>query len=171
MIAGAGKRRMQKADNSPFVGFNRLPNHPGNENVPPPPDTVEATRLGVYVVKCQPDYTAIIHRARRLRKNHPLLRTVYLITNPAGESSFVEEVRKWLRSDAWNEVYAGAGDFGVNGIERAGVDVEVARRAGVFVGNGVSPRPCGIGKKSVWRSGSEVISRYERLVPAARTRS
>lgn len=122
----------------PFLGFNRLPSHPGNENMPPPPETVEATRLGVYVAKCRPDYTAIVHRARRMRKNHPLLRTIYLVPNPAGESSWVEDVRRWLLSDAWNEVYAGAGDFGIDGIERAGVDMEIARRAGVFVGNGVS---------------------------------
>lgn len=115
-----------------------MPNHPGNENIPPPPEMVEASRLGVYVAKCRPDYTAIVQRARRLRKNHPLLRTIYLVPNPAGESSWVEDVRRWLLSDAWNEVYAGAGDFGIDGIERAGVDTEVARRAGVFVGNGVS---------------------------------
>lgn len=97
---------------------------------------VEATRLGLYRAKCAPEYTAIIQRARRMRNNHPLLRTVYIVSDAPAE--WVAGIRKWLLSDAWAEVYAGAGEFGVAGVERAGVDTEVARRAGVFVGNGVS---------------------------------
>lgn len=115
----------------------------------------------MYVVKCRPDYTAIVQRARRLRKNHPLLRTIYLVPNPAGESSWVEDVRRWLLSDAWDEVYAGAGDFGIDGIERAGVNMEIARRAGVFVGNGVSTDSEVRESSGIRRLGAE-HSRYER---------
>lgn len=124
---------------APFAGFNKLPLLPGNENVPPPADMVEASRLGLYTAKCLPEITAVIARARRMRKNHPLLRSIYIATD--GPEEWVEELRSWLISDAWDRVVVGQTDVYPGWDERelgVGVDMEVARRAGVFVGNGVS---------------------------------
>ena len=123
----------------PFVAFNKLPLLPGNENVPPPGDMVEATRLGLYRAKCNPQVLQIIARVRRMRKNHPLLKQVYILTD--ADDAFTEEMRMWLSSEGWDKVWVGKRDMYPDWDDRelgVAVDMEVARRAGVFVGNGVS---------------------------------
>jgi len=101
---------------------------------------VEATRLGLYRAKCLPDFKAIIARARRMRKNHPLLRSIYIMTDAPGE--WAEEIRGWLASDAWDKVFVGAADVYPDWQDHEvgiAADMEIARRAGVYIGNGVSP--------------------------------
>lgn len=130
-------RRLTHA--SPFVAFNKLPRLPGNENIPPPADMVEATRTGLYRAKCDPQILDIIARARRMRKNHPLLKSVYILTD--ADRAWAEEVRMWLLSEGWDKVWVGREDLYPAWQDRevgVAVDMEVARRAGVFVGNGVS---------------------------------
>lgn len=135
---GVGLRWRYVCVRRPFVGFNKLPNLPGNENVPPPPDTVPATRQGLYMAKCEPPILDIIARARRLRINHPLLNTIYILSN--GDYGYVQEARKWLESDGWDRVLISADVVNSWDDREVGeaVDTEIARRAGVFVGNGVS---------------------------------
>jgi hypothetical protein len=123
----------------PFYGFNTLPKHPGNENMPPAATMAKPARRGVYKAKCQPEILEIIARARRMRKNHPLLKSAYLVTDAPGK--WVEEVRMWLLSEGWERVWIGRRDMWGGRAEREvgqGVELEVARRAGVYVGNGVS---------------------------------
>jgi len=120
------------------VGFNKLPKLPGNENVPPPNGMVSAARQGLYLAKCDPPILDIIARARRLRDNHPTLSSIYILSN--GDYGFVAEARKWLESDGWDRVLTSADvayKWEDRGIVEA-VDTEIARRSGVFVGNGVS---------------------------------
>lgn len=124
---------------APFVSFNKLPNLPGNENIPPPAEMVEASRMGLYRAKCLPSTLEIIARARRMRKNHPLLRVVYILTD--ADDRWAEEIRMWLASEGWDRVWIGGGDIYPEYEDRevgVAVDMEVARRAGVFVGNGFS---------------------------------
>lgn len=74
-----------------------------------------------------------------MRKNHPLLRHVYLLTD--ADDAWAEEIRMWLQSEGWDRVWIGQRDIYPDWEDRevgVGVDMEVARRAGVFVGNGVS---------------------------------
>ena len=130
-----------KTYGSPFVSFNKLPSLPGNENVPPSPDMVEATRMGLYRAKCLPSTLDIIARARRMRKNHPVLRMVYILTDANDE--WIEEIRMWLASEGWDRVWIGKKDVYPDWEDQevgVAVDMEVARRAGVFVGNGVRSR-------------------------------
>lgn len=137
--AHAPARPERRANLSPFVAFNKLPRLPGNENIPPPPDMVEATRVGLYRAKCDPQILDIIARARRMRKNHPLLKSVYILTD--ADRAWAEEVRMWLLSEGWDKVWVGREDLYPAWQDRevgVAVDMEVARRAGVFVGNGVS---------------------------------
>lgn len=57
------------------------------------------------------------------------------------DDAWCEEMRKWLISEGWDQVFVGKKDIYNNWADReigVGVDMEVARRAGVFVGNGVS---------------------------------
>ncbi|KLT39714.1 hypothetical protein CC85DRAFT_288288 [Cutaneotrichosporon oleaginosum] len=124
---------------APFVGFNKLPRHPGNENVPPPAEMPPPARFGLYAAKCSPGTTAIISRARRMRKNHPILRVIYLVTDDEG---WADELTRWLLSDGWEQVYVAPRLHNAwkDQEVRPMVDTEVARRAGVFVGNGVSGR-------------------------------
>lgn len=119
----------------PFYGFNRLP-LPGNDGLPPSPDMPDAARQGMYNTKCQPPILEIIARARRLRKNHPLLKSVYIVSDASGPA--LSEARMWLGSEGWEHVLTGRDDVWQGDEVGEGVDLEVARRAGVFVGNGVS---------------------------------
>lgn len=122
----------------PFVGFNKIPSLPGNENVPPPAEMPEAARLGLYRAKCDPEVLEIIARARRMRANHPLLDTIYILSN--ADYNFIEETKKWLASDGWHTIIS-SNDVTQNWEDQEvgeAVDTEIARRAGVFVGNGVS---------------------------------
>lgn len=103
---------------------------------------VEATRLGLYRAKCDPQVLEIIARARRMRKNHPLLKSVYILTD--ADDAFTEEMRMWLSSEGWDNVWVGKRDVYPDWDDRelgVAVDMEIARRAGVFVGNGVSTKP------------------------------
>ena len=75
-----------------------------------------------------------------MRKNHPLLKQVYILTD--ADDSFTEEMRMWLSSEGWDKVWVGKRDLYPDWDDRelgVAVDMEIARRAGVFVGNGVSP--------------------------------
>lgn len=100
---------------------------------------VEATRIGLYRAKCNPQILEIIARVRRMRKNHPLLKQVYILTD--ADDAFTEEMRMWLSSEGWDKVWVGKRDIYPDWDDRelgVAVDMEIARRAGVFVGNGVS---------------------------------
>lgn len=98
----------------------------------------EAARLGLYRAKCDPEVLEIIARARRMRANHPLLDTIYILSN--ADYNFIEETKKWLASDGWHMIIS-SNDVTQNWEDQEvgeAVDTEIARRAGVFVGNGVS---------------------------------
>lgn len=67
-----------------------------------------------------------------------MLKSVYILTD--GDDDWIEEIRMWLQSEGWNHVWVGKRDVWSDWEDRevgVGVDMEVARRAGVFVGNGV----------------------------------
>ena len=142
----------------PFYGYNKLtPPLPGNEGVPPSESMAEPSVRGLYEKKCRPPVLDVISRARRLRKHHPLLKSVYVVTDPEtpkreppvqGSTAkgakepeahrWSDEVRMWLESEGWEHVWIGRDDVWKGDRAGEGVDLEVARRAGVFVGNGVS---------------------------------
>lgn len=153
------------ADNSlPFHRFNTLPSHPGNENIPPPPSTAAAARVGLYNAKCQPGILDIINRARRMRKNHPLLKSAYLVTS-AGDK-WVDELRMWLLSEGWERVVIGRRDvWGKEWEVGEAVDLEVARRAGVYVGNGVSRTMAVLIQFSTFSSNLVLIRRKDGIHP------
>ncbi|GMK58726.1 hypothetical protein CspeluHIS016_0601680 [Cutaneotrichosporon spelunceum] len=120
---------------APFVGFTKLPAFPGNEGVPPPSEMLAPARAGVYDAKCTPDTMAVITRARRMRKNHPILRAIYLVTDSQERA---DELAHWLHTDGWDAVYVASDVHNAwRDLEiRSMVETEVCRRAGVFVGSG-----------------------------------
>ncbi|KAJ9126720.1 hypothetical protein QFC24_001751 [Naganishia onofrii] len=126
---------------APFVGFNKLAGLPGNENIPPSSDMPKPAVLGLYRAKCDPETLEIIARARRMRVNHPLLNTIYILSN--ADYNFIEETKKWLASDGWHTILTSSdivSEFDDQEVGEA-VDTEIARRSGVFVGNGVCLSP------------------------------
>jgi hypothetical protein len=97
-----------------------------------------AARMGLYRAKCDPETLEIITRARRMRANHPLLDTIYILSN--ADYNFIEETKRWLATDGWHVILT-SGDVASQWEDQEigeAVDTEIARRAGVFVGNGVS---------------------------------
>ncbi|KAJ9104022.1 hypothetical protein QFC19_004156 [Naganishia cerealis] len=126
---------------APFVGFNKLAGLPGNENIPPAFDMPTPAVLGLYRAKCDPETLAIIARARRMRANHPLLNTIYILSN--ADYNFIEETKRWLTSDGWHTIITSndiASQWDDQEVGEA-VDTEIARRSGIFVGNGVKDPP------------------------------
>lgn len=94
--------------------------------------------MGLYRAKCDPETLEIITRARRMRANHPLLNTIYILSN--ADYNFIEETKRWLATDGWHVILT-SGDVASQWEDQEigeAVDTEIARRAGVFVGNGVS---------------------------------
>lgn len=78
-----------------------------------------------------------------MRKNHPLLKSAYIVTD--APKKWVDELKKWLLSEGWEKVWLGKKDLWGGSAEREMgqmIELEMARRAGVYVGNGVSLIQC-----------------------------
>ena len=74
-----------------------------------------------------------------MRNNHPFLKSVYLVSE--ADDEWVDEIRMWLVSDGWSKVWIGHRNVWNQPDEAElgiAVDMEIARRSGVFVGNGFS---------------------------------
>lgn len=76
-----------------------------------------------------------------MRRNHPWLDTIYILAD-GGDDAFIGETRRWLESEGWHKVLTSADVINEPDDYEVGeaVDTEIARRSGVFVGNGVRKR-------------------------------
>ncbi|KAG6853547.1 hypothetical protein C0991_003338 [Blastosporella zonata] len=118
-----------------FMGFNRFP-----EMV----DRFDASQLShpdalnkYYMSHCIPDVYQIVERLRTVRKENPGINRVYALTN--GKISWVEELKRELRDDGWLDVKSSL-DLELDSAQQQvsmAVDMAIAERAEVFVGNGV----------------------------------
>ncbi|KAA1467001.1 hypothetical protein DENSPDRAFT_831947 [Dentipellis sp. KUC8613] len=123
---------------APYMGFNRFAALPAADAFDPPPKSQPDARRAYYMEHCFPERAQIVHRLAEVRRDNPGLRRVYLLTN--GWGSWVQGVRDALMGDGWEDVRSGQElvlDEEQNYVAMA-VDMAIAERAEVFVGNGFS---------------------------------
>ena len=104
------------------------------------------TRLGYYMRHCLPSAAQVAARLHAVRAAHPAgtaggLRRVFVLTNAGW--AWRRALERALRADGWADVRAGA-DLVLDAEQRyvaMAVDMAIAERAEVFVGNGVRTSP------------------------------
>ncbi|KDQ55117.1 hypothetical protein JAAARDRAFT_37635 [Jaapia argillacea MUCL 33604] len=132
--------------NSTFYGWNQLPELPDSFTPPPggswgsnTPENVE-----FYLEHCFPTFEAIVQKIRDTKEAYiangtdRVLDVMYLLTN--ADVRWVEEFKEVVRRDGWGTIVTSKDlilDDEQIGVGMA-VDMEIARLAAVFIGNGWS---------------------------------
>jgi hypothetical protein len=101
-------------------------------------EPAKLTREQLWFLHCWPRLDGIRDKLAAVRRAHPGLEDVYLMTN--GEDRWVGALIELLLEDGWRSIRA-SGDLMLSEAARAvsqGVDMAVGHWAEVFVGNGVS---------------------------------
>lgn len=127
---------------STFYGWNQLEFLPDRFTVPPGEEGPE--RDAVYLSRCLPTFEDVIKKVRMARGEYlqatgVTLDVMYLLTNEKGQ--WLEELREALRVEGWNTIRTSR-DLVWDSTEQKelsmAVDMDIARQAAVFVGNGWS---------------------------------
>jgi hypothetical protein len=137
--------------NSTFYSWNLLPflpdkfTHPSPEGYEPGKNTPEGTAH--YLKHCYPDDDMILKKIQKSREEyiqaaspgeHRVLDVIFVLTNDA--SGWVDELKAKLRDSGWYTVVT-TKDLELDQEQKdvgLAVDMDFARRAAVFIGNGVS---------------------------------
>lgn len=126
---------------STFYGWNQLEFLPDRFTVPPGEEGPE--RDAVYLSRCFPTVEDVIRKVRLARGEYlqetgMALDVMYLLTNEKGQ--WLDELREALRVEGWNTIRTSR-DLVWDSAEQKelsmAVDMDIARQAAVFVGNGV----------------------------------
>lgn len=136
--------------NAIYMGWNQFPTLPPSDRFDPfvfPEGSEE--RREYYMQHCLPTVSQTVDRLHVIRAEHEerqsrgekaKLKRVYVMTNEWAGSGWLRDLRRGLKEDGWEEVM-GSGGLGLDGEQRyvsGAVDMGIAERAEVFVGNGVS---------------------------------
>ena len=124
-----------------FTGFNSFPALTDHWALPP--GMSDRERRELYARRCFPDVTAIVDRVEQVRAEEEragrILDKVYIMTN--GSPKWVRELEGALRArNAWEHI-ASSRDLMLTPEQKyvsQALDMLVAQRAQVFIGNGVS---------------------------------
>ncbi|PBK67264.1 hypothetical protein ARMSODRAFT_889233 [Armillaria solidipes] len=127
---------------STFYGWNQLEFLPDRFTVPPGEEGPE--RDAVYLSRCLPTFEDVIRKVRLARGEYlqgtgMTLDVMYLLTNEKGQ--WLDELREALRVEGWNTIRTSRNlvwDSAEQKELSMAVDMDIARRAAVFVGNGWS---------------------------------
>ena len=139
--------------NSTFYSWNLLEQLP-DSFVPPPggkPGKNTRENMATYMEHCLPTSEVIVHKAResrgefkaRSKTGFKTLDTLYLLTNERGV--WLENLKTVLKADGWHTIVTTRDlilDREQTEVNMA-VDMEIARRAAIFIGNGVCHVPSG----------------------------
>lgn len=132
--------------NSTFYSWNLLPSLP-DKFVPPPggswgENTPENTEF--YMKRCLPSFDAIVRKAQQAREDYVgasspprTLDVMYLLTND--DSEWLQQLKTALKKDGWGTIVTSR-NLRLNTQQTdvsMAVDMDIARQAAVFVGNGV----------------------------------
>ncbi|THH17017.1 hypothetical protein EW146_g3711 [Bondarzewia mesenterica] len=119
-----------------YMGFNEFAELP--DRFDPQPYTDAGERLEYYLRHCLPEVEQIVERLHTLRDEHPDLKRVYVLNNAWGW--WLDGLESALKKDGWEDVVGSAGltlDAEQKYVAMA-VDMAIAEKAEVFVGNGFS---------------------------------
>jgi hypothetical protein len=137
--------------NSTFYSWNLLPFLPDKFTPPLGGSWGENTdeNIATYMERCLPHFSAIVQKIRDSRDDYVnaaeegegkrVLDTLYILTND--DSEWVHQLKTVLRPEGWKLIVTSQDlILDSEGVDTGmAVDMEVARRAAVFIGNGVSP--------------------------------
>ncbi|KAG8747802.1 hypothetical protein FRC10_011247 [Ceratobasidium sp. 414] len=125
---------------STYTSWALLPQLPDEFKVPEGAGQGHATPKAIaeYHQVCWPSNKQIVERARVMRQLHKRLNRVYILTN--GDAEYLARLKADLKADHWAKVSTSQ-DMRLNWQETwvsQSVDMAIAQRAQVFVGNGFS---------------------------------
>ncbi|KAG8757680.1 hypothetical protein FRC11_004345 [Ceratobasidium sp. 423] len=125
---------------STYTSWALLPQLPDKFTVPEGCGGGQATpeAVAAYHRVCWPTNAQIIERARLMRKFHPGLDRIFILTN--GKPDYLAQLKADLRGDGWKKISTSQ-DMRLNWQEMwvsQSIDMSIAQRAEVFVGNGFS---------------------------------
>lgn len=127
--------RLEAWDSS-YMGFNQFPEFLDKFDHKKYKDHKE--RVEYYMVHCYPTIAQVAEKLWAVRTMNPGLRKVYVMTNGGG--SWLVELRQALYNDGWEDVKTSA-DMQLSMPQihvSMAVDMAIAEKAEVFIGNGVS---------------------------------
>lgn len=124
---------------STFMGLNQFPTLPDKFDPSLHSGDAQAhAKEAYYLEHCLPTIEQIVTRLHALRVENPTLRRVYVLSN--GWGWWLNSLKKALKKDGWDDL---VGSLDVTLDEEQSyvamaVDMAIAEKAEVFVGNGVS---------------------------------
>ena len=122
---------------SSFMGLNQFPTLP--DKFYPSLYAADAKeREAYYLQHCLPTVPQIVEKLRGLRNENPGLRRVYVLSN--GWAWWLNGLKGALQKDGWDDLKSSL-DLrldGEQGYVAMAVDMAIAEKAEMFVGNGVS---------------------------------
>jgi hypothetical protein len=132
--------------NSTFYSWNLLPSLPDKLVFPNYIIWNSTEYQEAHLERCLPEPDRIIRKARVARDEYILaspggrrtLDAIYLLTNEKGE--WLDMLKGELQKDGWNTIVTSNDlELDSEGIDTAmAIDMDIARKAAVFIGNGVS---------------------------------
>ncbi|KAF8068824.1 hypothetical protein FPV67DRAFT_1489847 [Lyophyllum atratum] len=120
-----------------YNGINQHPDLPDKFDPAPYPPKSEAFE-NYYLQHCLPTVEQLVERLRALRKDNPKLRRVYVLTNAWGW--WLSGLKAALQKDGWDDLRSSL-DLELDSAQKnvaMAVDMAIAEKAEVFVGNGFS---------------------------------
>lgn len=127
--------RLEKYSSS-YMGFNQFPEF--RDRFDPWKYKNYDERMEYYMRHCYPTVAQVAEKLWAVRTENPGLRRVYVMTN--GWGGWMRELRRILKSDGWEDVKSTFDmelDLAQNHVSMA-VDMAIAEKAEVFIGNGFS---------------------------------
>jgi hypothetical protein len=133
--------------NSTYYSWNLHPSHPDHFDPPPggEPGVNTPENIDKYLEHCWPSFEAILQKLRDAREDYikesrpgTTLDIMFILTN--GKASWIDDLTVELKKDGYHTVVTSRDlkldqeQIGVN----MAIDMEISRRAAVFIGNGVS---------------------------------
>lgn len=94
--------------------------------------------MNYYMQHCLPTVEQLVERLRAVRKDNPGLRRVYVLTNAWGW--WLNGLKSALQADGWDDLKSSL-DIHLDAAQTyvaMAVDMAIAEKAEIFVGNGVS---------------------------------
>lgn len=120
-----------------YMGINQHPALPDRFDRSPYVNDTDA-RLSYYLLHCWPSMEQVVQRLREVRAEFPGLRRVYVLSNAWTWS--LDGLKSALEEDGWDDLVSSP-DIVLDSEQKhvaMAVDMAIAEKAEVFVGNGVS---------------------------------